>query len=98
MDPHASYLNPSVTYADDAQLYLALQPNNKHLIGALFAGIQELKLWLTKNFLTLNKGKTEVILFRPTDASNCDLGDLTKWVTPCAKKHRLSFQFRSKVG
>ncbi len=73
-------------YADDLQLYLPFKPNNA--LGALHACIQELKIRLTKSFLTLNEGKTEVILFGPSDAfnaSNYNLGHLTQWVTPCAK-------------
>lgn len=50
-------------YADDAQLYLPFEPNDTNALGALHACIQELKLWLTKNYLILNEGKTKVILF-----------------------------------
>ncbi len=73
-------------YADDLQLYLPFKPNNA--LGALHACIQELKIRLTKSFLTLNEGKTDVILFGPSNAfnaSNYNLGHLTQWVTPCAK-------------
>ncbi len=44
----------------------------------------------------LNEGKTEVILFGPSDAlnaSNYNLGHLHQWVTPCAKD--LGFWFDS---
>lgn len=49
-----------------------------------------------KNVLILNEGKTEVILFGPSDAFNaskCNFGSLTQWVTPFAKN--LGFWFDS---
>ncbi len=75
-------------YADDIQLYLSFKPNGVNALGDLYACIQELKIRLTENFLMLNEGKTEVILFGLSDAfnaSNYNLGHLTQWVTPCAK-------------
>ncbi len=83
-------------YADDIQLYPSFKPNGVNALGDLYACIQELKIWLTENVLMLNKGKTEVILFGPSDAfnaSNYNLGHLHLWATPCVKN--LCFWFDS---
>ncbi len=55
-------------YADDTQLYLSFKPGDENALAKLFVCIEELKSWLMSNFLTLNEGKTEVILFGPSDA------------------------------
>ncbi len=76
-------------YADDIQLYLSFKPNGVNALGELYACIQELKVRLREHFLMLDEGKSEVILFGPSDAfnaSNYNLGHLHRWVTPFAKK------------
>jgi len=56
-------------YADDLQIYLPVIPVNC---------LQDIKQWLSQNFLHLNEGKTEYILFNP-DSTNGSLssGPLT---------------------
>lgn len=71
-------------YVDDTQLYLSFKPGDQSALTKLGVCFQELKIWLLNNFLTLNKAKTEVILFGPSDSS-LDLGDLAKWVSSCMK-------------
>ncbi len=77
-------------YADDTQLKLSFKPGDKNALAKLCACIEELKLWLMSNFLTLNEGKTEVILFGTSDALsfnsyNLDLGYFAQWITPCVR-------------
>lgn len=38
--------------------------------------LSDINSWFSSNFLHLNEGKTEVIVFEPLGASDCDLGDL----------------------
>ncbi len=47
------------SYADDAQIYLALSPNDYSPIDSLCQCIDEIKSWMCQNFLQLNKEKTE---------------------------------------
>ncbi len=49
-------------YADDTQIYLPLESNNKGL-DALLACLADVKAWMSLNFLHLNEGKTEIIVF-----------------------------------
>ncbi len=57
-------------------------------IEVLLACLKEAKLWLTQHFLSLNENKTEIVLFGPSnfyDLGDLDLGDLSSYVSPCAK-------------
>ncbi len=69
---------------------------SRNALAKLFVCIEELKSWLMSNFLTLNEGKTEVILFGPSDAFsfnsyNLDIGNLAQWITPCVRNLRVLF-------
>ncbi len=69
-------------YADDTQLYIPIKRNDKSALYQLTACLQELKSWLTNNFLHLNDDKTQIILFRPnekTNLSTVDLGSLSPY-------------------
>ncbi len=69
-------------YADDTQLYIPFKRNDKSALYQLTACLQELKAWLTNNFLHLNDDKTRIVLFRPnekTDLSTVDLGSLSPY-------------------
>ncbi len=62
--------NNQITYhshADDAQIYLALSPNDYSPIDSLWKCIDEINSWMCQNFLQLNKEKTEVIAFANKD-------------------------------
>ncbi len=74
-------------YTDDTQLYLPYKHKDSSSIDVL-ACLKEAKLWLTQNFLALNNNKTEIVLFGPGNFYNLgdlDLGDLSSYVSPCAK-------------
>ncbi len=71
-------------YADDTQLYITYKHNDSKSIEGLLACFHEVKIWLSHNLLALNKNKTEVILFGPSDSydfGDLDLGDLSTYVT-----------------
>ncbi len=55
-------------YADDTQTYIYFKPGDTNALAKLYVCTDKLKLWLMSNFLTLNEGKIEVILFEPNDA------------------------------
>ncbi len=55
------------SYADDAQIYLALSPNDYSPIDSLCQCIDEINSWICHNFLQLNKEKTELNAFGNKD-------------------------------
>ncbi len=55
-------------YADDTQTYIYFKPGDTNALAKLWVCTDKLKLWLMSDFLTLNEGKIEVILFEPNDA------------------------------
>lgn len=85
-------------YADDTQLYLPLQRNNKYTLQPLLDCLNELKSWLSSNFLNLNENKSEFIIFGPKE--NCvfdfDQGCLSPYNTKCARN--LGFLFDSSLN
>ena len=54
-------------YADDSTLYLALNPldsvNIESVKGKLQQCLEEIKTWMTYNFMKLNEDKTKIIVF-----------------------------------
>lgn len=65
-------------YADDTQTYLPVKKDSSSL-GPLFACLNDPKMWLDLNFLHLNKSKTEIIVFAPSNMNGSrelDLGPL----------------------
>ncbi len=71
-------------YADDSQLYLPLKSWDAML--PLIDCFEELKCWMSNNFLQLNNDKTEVILFGPSKTRNYVAGNLEN-LTPYVKSH-----------
>ena len=54
-------------YADDTQLYFKMDPSFEdmsHGITKLEACVSDIKKWMNVNFLKLNEGKTEFIIFK----------------------------------
>ena len=45
------------------QLYLPLKSENADPIKSLMDCLHDIKAWMDINFLTLNEGKTEVLVF-----------------------------------
>lgn len=67
-------------YADDTQLYIPFKSNDSTAIERLLACLNEVKAWMSTNFLSLNESKTELILFGPSDLDNVvetELGPLS---------------------
>nr|XP_054591206.1 uncharacterized protein LOC129155077 [Nothobranchius furzeri] len=50
-------------YADDTQLYLSINPDEPNRLGRLQACLEDIKHWMTLNFLLLNQDKKEVLIF-----------------------------------
>lgn len=51
-------------YADDTQLYVEFDPENSEpVLERLEKCIEEIRVWMNKNFLKLNEDKTEFIIF-----------------------------------
>ncbi len=52
-------------YTDDTQIYLPLKVGNEYSLQSLLLCLEEVKIWLSKNFLQLNDKKSEIIIFGP---------------------------------
>lgn len=50
-------------YADDLQIYLPVVPSCPSSFESISRCLDDIKLWLSRNFLCLNEEKTECILF-----------------------------------
>ncbi len=80
-------------YADDTQIYRPLESNNKDL-DPLLACLADVKAWMSLNFLHLNEGKTEIIVFESSDvacSSGLNLDHLSSCVKPVVKNLRVYF-------
>ena len=49
-------------YADDTQIYISVSRNDYGSIDALVNCLNDLNVWMSRNFLRLNQDKTEVLL------------------------------------
>ena len=50
-------------YADDTQIDITINPDDKGPLQSLKSCIQQISTWRNDNFLQLNKDKTETIVF-----------------------------------
>uniref|UniRef100_A0A3Q2NWF9 Reverse transcriptase domain-containing protein n=1 Tax=Fundulus heteroclitus TaxID=8078 RepID=A0A3Q2NWF9_FUNHE len=57
-------------YADDTQLYLSINPDESNQLLRLQSCLDDIKSWMTLNFLHLNSDKTEVVIFGPESSKN----------------------------
>ena len=58
-------------YADDTQLYLAVEPSNIcDLVFSFESCINDIKNWMLINKLKLNDDKTEIMLINPKKIPN----------------------------
>lgn len=77
---------PCHLYADDTQTYLSLKKENESsVVNSLSLCLEEVKAWLSENFLFLNEEKTEVVILGPIDLSDCKrlrLGNLEEFRSP----------------
>ncbi|GAA6088096.1 uncharacterized protein LOC116682632, partial [Tachysurus ichikawai] len=70
-------------YADDLQIYLPVILSNRSALDPLHNCLQDIKQWLSQNFLHLNEEKTECILFSPdSPSSSLNFGPLTPQFAP----------------
>lgn len=53
-------------YADDTQLYLPLKCDEDSKPTSLLDCLEEVKVWISSNFLQLNECKSEVVIFSPS--------------------------------
>ncbi|KAL1256504.1 hypothetical protein QQF64_012049 [Cirrhinus molitorella] len=69
--------------SDDLQIYLPVVLSNRSALDPLHNCIRDIRQWHSQNFLHLNEGKTEYILFTP-DSPNISLsfGPLTPHFAP----------------
>lgn len=69
-------------YADDSQIYLPLKQNDPHAVTPLLDCLNDIKAWMSLNFLNFNHQKTEVMVFGASQAPPVDLGPLSQFVKP----------------
>ncbi len=66
-------------YADDTQIYMPFQKNDKNVLTPLLNCLRDIKSWMASNFLKFNDNKTEIIFFGQTEylaSVNVNLGPL----------------------
>ncbi len=57
-------------YADDTQLYVPFKSSDYTAMERLLACLNDVKAWMSMNFLSLNESKTDLILFGPSELDN----------------------------
>ncbi|RXN12193.1 RNA-directed DNA polymerase from mobile element jockey [Labeo rohita] len=76
----------SVGKRDDLQIYLPVVLSNSSALDPLHNFIRNIRQWLSQNFLHLNEGKTEYILFTPDSPnSSPSFGPLTPPFAPAVR-------------
>lgn len=77
-------------YADDIQVYLPIIPNAPAALKSLLNCLEDINLWLTKNFLHLNQSKMECIVFGTSNVcenviSNCVSSSVASLFKPAVR-------------
>ncbi len=68
-------------YADDSQIYVPLRKNDT--VRPLLDCLEDIKAWMSLNFLSFNENKTEVMVFGGTTGTPLvDLGALAQYIKP----------------
>ncbi len=68
-------------YADDSQIYVPLRKNET--VRQLLDCLDDIKAWMSLNFLSFNENKTEVMVFGGTTGTPLvDLGALSQYIKP----------------
>ncbi len=68
-------------YADDSQIYVPLRKNDT--VRPLLDCLDDIKAWMSLNFLSFNENKTEVMVFGGTTGTSLvDLGALAQYIKP----------------
>ena len=66
-------------YADDTQLYFAFDSvSSKDLELRISACMEDIKSWMTKNFLKLNENKTEIMILSPKRNNSSPVPEVLK--------------------
>ncbi|XP_056587301.1 uncharacterized protein LOC130407959 isoform X1 [Triplophysa dalaica] len=69
-------------YADDTQLYISSRPDDSFKLSKLAECIEDIKHWMTSNFLLLNSSKTEILLIAPK-LSKPNISDYSLQIESC---------------
>ena len=86
-------------YADDLQIYLPIKPNDRVALDSLLSCINDIKLWLSQNFLNLNEDKTECIIFSTSGTTNrpsLSFGALASYFKPAVRNLGVTFECNMK--
>ena len=73
-------------YADDSQIYVPLKKSDSFCVEPLLKCLQDIKDWMSLNFLNFNDKKTEVVVFGGTSVTPLvDLASLAQYRKPIVK-------------
>jgi len=75
---------------------LPLKPNVSVALDSLLSCIDDIKIWLSQNFLNLNTAKTDCIIFGNPNGSAVNLGVLTPYVKPAVRNLGVTFDHNMK--
>lgn len=82
-------------YADDTQLYIPFDPHNSEAaLSQTEACIEEIRLWMEKNYLKLNDSKTEFVIF----GTPHDLDLVTGWTVTVGETEILPSKCARNIG
>lgn len=89
--------SPTFFYADDTQFYLPAKSESSDCLGVLFNCFEEMKCWVSNNWLQLNESKIQ-ILGHSRSSSVFKLGSLSASVQPYVRSLGLHFiRYSTKI-